>query len=202
MDSLGGRVLTSTTCPNPAMGDQVTNEAAGGLESLPRICGRRINQVLAQEVALGPLILLCCQSQPSESSGQGRIDRFVDCARLWWQGLLRTHRDASGTKAYRAIVTHCPHGIGDETKVTQSSADRSSRHQECQARHQPRGREDLRLKCAAPATARRSRRRSVTRPRRRARPERCSGSRASRDRFSRAPHGRALRAPPAGASRP
>jgi hypothetical protein len=42
-------------------------------ESLPRI---RCNQVLAQETALGLLIFLCCQTQPPESSNQGRIDRF------------------------------------------------------------------------------------------------------------------------------
>jgi len=41
-------VLACTSRPHSTVGNQVTNEAAGGLESLPRTRDRGINQVLTQ----------------------------------------------------------------------------------------------------------------------------------------------------------
>src|SRR5215470_10191382 len=92
MNPLRGHVLARTTCPYPAVGNQVTNETAGGLESLARVRCRGINQVLAQEIALGPLTFLWCQSQPPESSRQGRVGCIANRARLWRKRLVHTHR--------------------------------------------------------------------------------------------------------------
>src|SRR5215469_16317741 len=82
VNPLGRPVFTGTTGPHPAVGNQVTNETAGGLESLPRVCYRGINQVLTQEISLDPLLFVRCQSEPSESSNQGRIGRIANRARL------------------------------------------------------------------------------------------------------------------------
>ena len=59
-------VLAGAARLDTAVGHQVADESAGGLELLPRFGRRRIDQVLAQNVALGPFLFL--STQPRRSS--------------------------------------------------------------------------------------------------------------------------------------
>ena len=64
-----------------AVGDQVPNEAAGGLKLLPRTCYRRVDEVLTEKIAFGPLVLVLRESQPLKSPCQCRIDWIANGSR-------------------------------------------------------------------------------------------------------------------------
>ena len=63
---------------DPAMGDQVADEAAGRLEPLPGLGGRRIDQVIAQQITVRPKVLVAGQAELPQPSFQcGIHDRTL-----------------------------------------------------------------------------------------------------------------------------
>jgi hypothetical protein len=74
MNALRIGLFARALCLDPAMGDQVTDEAARRLELLSRLRASRVDQVLAEQVTLGPLLLLACQPQSLETALERGIE--------------------------------------------------------------------------------------------------------------------------------
>ncbi len=74
MNPLGGGCLAFPAGLGPSVRHQVTNELARGLELLPGGGVFGGYQLLAQEIALGPLIAIGRQSQPLQAALEIGVD--------------------------------------------------------------------------------------------------------------------------------
>ena len=55
------------------MGDQIADEPAGRLELLPHLGGRRIDQVVAEKIAVGPVASVTGQTQSVQTAFHYRV---------------------------------------------------------------------------------------------------------------------------------
>src|SRR5690606_28956527 len=72
MDALGIRLLAGPSGRDPAMCDEVADEAARRLELLPGLREHRIDEVLAEQVPLGPQVFLAGESETFQAPPESR----------------------------------------------------------------------------------------------------------------------------------
>jgi len=102
MDTLGSRLLARVTRLYQRWAIKSRNEPASGFKPLARVGVQRIDQVLAQEVPLRPVVLLACQSQTLDPTRQGGIERIViSPAGNGSTGFDAAHQYTSGTNIFR-----------------------------------------------------------------------------------------------------
>src|SRR5262245_13416039 len=101
MNAFGIGVFPGPPRLDPAVRHQVAEKPARGLELLPRLGGSRIDEMIAQQVAVGPLLFVPRQTETFESTFESRIEVCFVCGRVGG-----SHGDDStGTRiAFRAIA--------------------------------------------------------------------------------------------------
>jgi len=63
VDALGVGLFTRQPRLDPAVGNEVANEPGNRFETLPRTGRDRVDHVLAEQIAIGPIILVTGQTQ-------------------------------------------------------------------------------------------------------------------------------------------
>jgi len=73
MNALGVAFFSSAARLDPAVGDEVADKPARRLEALAGFRRPRVQQMVAEQIAISPVIFLSGQPEPFQSAFQGRI---------------------------------------------------------------------------------------------------------------------------------